>query len=164
MPFGHQRLCNVLWSDESKFNWNFKDERRRVWRQNKRTYQGWCVTEHRIFHWNMWKSSTGLQDHWSSYWAIKPLQISFHISTNTTYHNQFDQLSLKFVIFYSLAFLHFRMYFQIKSTSSSHGKTLMELFIQSLNTQFSQIIDRLSVVDSCLKWNKNEVNKIWNAF
>ena len=48
-PFGRQRLRNVLWTDESKFNLDFNDGRRRVWRQRNERFRDCCVVEHDRF-------------------------------------------------------------------------------------------------------------------
>ena len=48
-PFGRQRLRNVLWTDESKFNLDFNDGRRRVWRQRNERFLDCCVVEHDRF-------------------------------------------------------------------------------------------------------------------
>ena len=48
-PFGRQRLRNVLWTDESKFNLYFNDGRRRVWRQRNESRRDCCVVEHDRF-------------------------------------------------------------------------------------------------------------------
>ena len=47
--FGRQRLPNVLWTDESKFNLDFNDRRRRVWRQRNERFRDYCVVEHDRF-------------------------------------------------------------------------------------------------------------------
>ena len=42
---GHQRLHNVLWNDESKFNLDYNDGSRRVWRQRNERFPDYCVVE-----------------------------------------------------------------------------------------------------------------------
>ena len=46
VQLGRQRLRNILWSDESRFNLDFNDGRRRVWRQRNERFHDWCVAEH----------------------------------------------------------------------------------------------------------------------
>ena len=48
-PFGSLCLRNVLWTDESKFNLDFNDGRRRVRRQRNERFRKWCVVEHDQF-------------------------------------------------------------------------------------------------------------------
>jgi len=49
VPFGRQRLRNILYTDESKFNLDFHDGRRRVWRQRNERFRDCCVAEHDRF-------------------------------------------------------------------------------------------------------------------
>ena len=49
LQFGRQRLRNILWTDESKFNLDFNDVCRRVWRQTNERFRDCCVAEHDRF-------------------------------------------------------------------------------------------------------------------
>lgn len=46
---GRRRLRNILFTDESKFNLDFNDGRRRVWRQKNERFRDCCVAEHDRF-------------------------------------------------------------------------------------------------------------------